>query len=302
MKAGSRLAVALALVLSLSGCGTGTKVDGVARGRGVGDFAGQTLTVFAGSASKPPTEELASRFEKRTGANVEINFGASGRLLTEMETAGKGDVYFPGSSDWMEVAKGRGLVSPSSEHKLVYLVSSVNVQRGNPKGIRSLRDLLRPDIRVVIANPESVCVGAYAVEILENNLSAREIELFRERNLVNYADSCEKTANVVSLKAADAVIGWSVFSEWDPARIETVNLRPGELARIAYVPIGVTTLSRNAKLAQSFVDYMASDEAMSVFKQHGYFTSVEDAQAYIGSGKDLPVGGQYGVPEAWLGR
>ena len=51
--------------------------------------------------------------------------------------------------------------------KVVYLVPSINVRAGNPKGIQGLRDLLKPGIRVAIANPENVCVGTYAVEIVE---------------------------------------------------------------------------------------------------------------------------------------
>jgi hypothetical protein len=59
-------------------------------------------------------------------------------------------------------------------------------------------------------------VGAYAVEIIEKSFSAREKMAFK-KNLINFAESCEKTATAISLKMADAVIGWRVFPYWDPA-------------------------------------------------------------------------------------
>ena len=122
----------------------------------------------------------------------------------------KGDIYFPGSSDYMEVAKKKDVVFPETEKNIVYLVPAINVQKGNPKNIKTLKDLSRPGLKVAIANPEGVCVGAYAVEIVESLFTPEEKEAFR-RNLINYTESCEKTATAISLKAADAVIGWRVF-------------------------------------------------------------------------------------------
>ena len=65
---------------------------------------------------------------------------------------------------------------------------------GIPDQIRSLRDLLKPGLRLAIAEPTSVCVGTYAVEVVEKNFNPQERELFR-RNLVTMVESCEKTAN-----------------------------------------------------------------------------------------------------------
>jgi molybdate transport system substrate-binding protein len=168
------------------------------------------LLVFAGAASKPPTEEAAKAFEKKTGVKVNVTFGGSGFVLSQMTLARKGDIYFPGSSDYMEIAKKKGFVFPETEQYVVYLVPAINVQKGNPKGIKSLRDLTGPGLRVAIANPDGVCVGLHAVEIVEKNLASEEKAAFRN-NLVNYTESCEKTATAVSLKTVDAVIGWKVF-------------------------------------------------------------------------------------------
>ncbi|MFN3921940.1 MAG: molybdate ABC transporter substrate-binding protein, partial [Caldimicrobium sp.] len=177
-------------------------------------FAQERILVFAGAASKPPTEEAAKAFEKKTGIKVDLVFGGSGYVLSQMILSKKGDIYFPGSSDYMELAKKKGVVFPETERYVVYLVPAINVQKGNPKNIKSLKDLTRPGLKVAIANPEGVCVGAYAVEIIEKNFSPEEKAQFR-KNLINYTESCEKTATAISLRAADAVIGWRVFQYWD---------------------------------------------------------------------------------------
>jgi len=259
----------------------------------------QELLIFAGAASKPPTEAAAKAFEKKTGVKVYITFGGSGFVLSQMILAKKGDLYFPGSSDYMEIAKKKGVVLPESEKYVVYLVPAINVQKGNPKGIRSLRDLNKPGLRVAIANPEGVCVGLYAVEIIENNFTAKERAQFRN-NLVNYTESCEKTATAISLKAADAVIGWEVFQYWDSERIETIPLQKHEITRIGYIPIAISKFTTNKDLAQKFIDFILSGEGKNFYKKYHYFMSPEEAMTWIGEKK--PVGGEYKIPREWTGK
>lgn len=261
--------------------------------------AGSTLVAYVGAASRPATEEAARLYEQATGTRVELVFGGSGYVLSQMKLARRGDIYFPGSSDYMEKAKRDGDVLADTEKVIVYLVSAINVQRGNPHGIRSLEDLTRPGLKVAIANPENVCVGAYAVEIVERALTQKERDAFR-RNLINYTESCEKTATAVSLGMADAVIGWSVFEHWDPERIETVPLPAGQIPRIGYIPVAISKFTRDRSAAQRFIDFLAGPEGRAVFARHHYFATAEEAAAWIGASK--PVGGEYAVPAGWIQR
>lgn len=260
---------------------------------------GEELLVFAGAASKPPTEEAAKIFEAKTGVKVNLAFGGSGFVLSQMTLAKKGDIYFPGSSDYMELAKKKDLVFPDTEKNVVYLAPAINVQKGNPKGVKSLKDLTKPGLRVAIANPEGVCVGLYAVEIIEKNLKADEKTALR-KNLVNYTESCEKTATAISLKAVDAVIGWRVFQYWDPERIETIPLKKNEIPRIGYIPIAISKFTANRAIAQSFIDFILSEDARMIFKKYHYFMSPDEAVAWIGERK--PVGGEYAIPSEWIAK
>ena len=70
------------------------------------------MLIFAGAASKPATEETVRIFQEKFGIPVDVIFGGSGFVLSQMKLTKKGDLYFPGSSDFMEVAKREGLVLP----------------------------------------------------------------------------------------------------------------------------------------------------------------------------------------------
>jgi molybdate transport system substrate-binding protein len=261
--------------------------------------AAETLLAYVGAASKPPTEEAARLYEEKTGVRVELVFGGSGFVLSQMKLARQGDLYFPGSSDFMEKAKRDGAVFADSEKIIVYLVSAINVRKGNPKQLRTLKDLTRPGLRVAIADPERVCVGTYAVEIVEKNLTAEEKAAFRA-NLVNHTESCEKTATAVSLKMVDAVIGWSVFEHWDPQRIETVALPKEQVQRIGYIPIAISKFTKQRAAAQAFIAFLTGPEGQAVYARHRYFTTAAAAAAWLGAEK--PVGGEYQLPADWTTR
>ncbi|MCF8056861.1 MAG: molybdate ABC transporter substrate-binding protein [Desulfocapsa sp.] len=260
-------------------------------------FAANRLLVYAGAASKPPTEEVVKAYEQKTGIKTDVVFGGSGYVLSQMKLAKQGDLYFPGSSDYMEKAKRDGDVFAETEKVIVYLVPSINVQKGNPHSIRTLKDLTKPDLRVAIANPEGVCVGAYAVEIIENEFTPAEKAAFK-KNLINYTGSCAKTATAISLKQADAVIGWRVFQYWDQERIETIPLPKEQIPRIGYIPIAIAKFTQNREAAQAFIDFLTGPEGQAIFAKYSYFATPDEAMAWLG--KKKPVGGEYVVPADWL--
>jgi molybdate transport system substrate-binding protein len=255
------------------------------------------LLIFAGAATVPPTTKAARAFEQKTGVKVDVVFGGSGYVLSQMKLARRGDLYFPGSSDYMEIAKRDGFVLPGTEKIIVYTVPAINVQKGNPHNIKGLKDLLKPGLRVAIANPEGVCVGAYAVEIFEKELTAAEREQLKA-NIRNYTGSCEQTATAISLKLADAVVGWRVFQYWDPERIETIPLPADQIPRIGYIPIAISKFSKQPKLAQQFIDFVTGPEGQAIYAKYSYFAEPEAAFKWIGAVK--PVGGEYVVPKEWI--
>lgn len=297
--------VALGLLLALAGCSDSAQSATTASSEAPESTpstaapasGSESLLMYAGSASKPPTEEAIKVFEEKTGVKVEVVFGGSGTVLSQMKLAKEGDLYFPGSSDFMEKAKKDGDVIADTEAKVVYLVPSINVQAGNPHKIQTLKDLTQPSLKVAIANPETVCVGLYAVEIIEQNFSADEKAAFRA-NLLNYTESCEKTATAIALKQVDAVLGWSVFEHWNPETIQTILLDASQIPRVGYIPIAVASYTEKQAAAQQFIDFLTSEEGQAIYAKYGYFATPEEAITYIGAEK--PVGGEYTLPADWV--
>ena len=220
---------------------------------GCGGEDTKSITIFCGSASKPAMEEAAQVFEEETGITVYLNFSGSGMMLSQMKISESGDLYIPGSPDYMEMAINDGVVEPDTVVIISYLVPAILVPAGNPLNIRELSDLAGPGVEVGIGNPEAVCVGLYAVEILEHNNLLEEIK----PNIVTHAESCSKTATLVALKSVDVILGWRVFSEWHDT-IDVVYLEPEQVPRLSYVPGAVSAYAEDKVSAAEFLEFLTS--------------------------------------------
>jgi len=252
----------------------------------------ENLIGFIGSVTKPVMEEIIREYQKKTGVEVIAQYGGSGTLLSQMKLAQMGDIYLAGSPDFMEKAKKEKIVEPDSIKIVAYLIPAINVQKGNPKKIQSLHDLIREDIQLVIANPRTVCVGLYAVEVFEHN----HLSSLIKPRIKSYTESCEKTANLIALGGADAVMGWEVFSHWEPDKIETIFLKPSEIPRISYIPIAVSRFAKNKKQAKDFVNFVVGYEGKEKFKAKGYITDEPEARRYA---PEAVIGGEYLLPLGW---
>jgi len=278
----------LILILILAGLLTTIPFGGCSGG------GGDSIAVFAGSASKPAMEEAARAFEEETGIKVYLTFGGSGTMLSQLIIAREGDLYIPGSPDYMLKAENEGIIHPDSIVRIAYLVPAILVQEGNPENIQSLADLARPGIEVGIGAPETVCVGLYAYEILEHNGLIDDIK--EAGTIVTHAESCSKTASLIALKSLDAILGWRVFSEWHPDSIDVVYLQPEQLTRLAYIPGAVSTFSKDEESAQRFLDFLVSAEGQLIFKKWGYLATENEARQYA---PDAEIGGEYKLPDTY---
>ena len=270
------IAVLLGVLLIIDGC--------------AGDEQ-KAITAFCGSASKPAMEEAAQVFEKETGIKVYLNFSGSGTMLSQMKISKSGDLYIPGSPDYMAMAERDGVVESETIIIVSYLVPAILVQDGNPLNIQTLEDLTNPSIEIGIGNPEVVCVGLYAYEILEHSNLLIEVE----PNIVTHAESCSKTATLVALKSVDVILGWRVFSEWHDS-IDVIFLEPEQIPRLSYIPGAVSTFAEDRESALKFLDFLASSRGQEIFGSWGYIATEDKAREYAPYAE---IGGEYQLPETY---
>ena len=274
------LVIIAAAILILGGCGRGTSVDS------------DSLLVFCGAANKPAMEEIARLFEEETGIKVEMLLGGSGSLLYQIEMSERGEVYIPGSPDYIIIGERKGLLVEDSDRFVAYLIPAIITPADNPAGIRSLNDLARPGLKVGMGNPETVCLGLYGIELLvENGLLSKVM-----KNVVTMSGSCSRTANRAALSSVDAVIGWRVFHFWNQKRMRYIPISPEKIPRISYIPIAIPVHTRDIALSKRFIDFVLSPVGRSIYHKYGYITSREKALEFAPNAR---IGGEYILSEEY---
>lgn len=158
------------------------------------------LMVYCAAGLKKPVETLAARFEQETGTRVELQFGGTGTLLTQLRVAGRGDLFIAADEGALADARKLGVVREVLPLAVQHLV--LGVRPGNPAHITTLADLEKPGIRLALPNPEAASAGKIGKKLLASRWDA-----IASRAAVMKPTVTEVAADV-KLGACDAALLW----------------------------------------------------------------------------------------------
>lgn len=225
-------------------------------------LAKRAIVLHCAAGLKPPVEAIAHRYEAEYGVAVHIQYGGSGALLSSIEVSHKGDLYLAADEEYARLAREKGLCAEVLEVARQHPV--VAVPRGNPAGIRSLEDLLRPGVRVSFANEEAA-VGKEAKRLLgQIGLWDRLVP-----NIKVFKPTVGDVANDVRLGAVDAGVVWDATAR-QHSELELVEV---DAFRSAYssMVLCVLQFSTQPTAALHFGRFLtARDRGLPVFAQKGY--------------------------------
>ncbi|MBI2868454.1 MAG: molybdate ABC transporter substrate-binding protein [Chloroflexi bacterium] len=249
----------------------------------------QSITAFAASSGRQALESAAAAFEAKTGTKIFLRFGASGNLLSQMKIARSGDLFFPASPDFMQMATRDGVLDVSTEVRIAYLIPAILLRKGNPASIKGLADLARPGLKIAIADPRTVPAGRFAYEIMEYNHLLQDIA----RNVVTYGESHERIVSLVILRSVDAAITWDISFRQRPGELDAVYLKPNQVPRLSYMSGAVTRFSGHRETASRFLRFLTSAEGQDLLRQNGYYTSESQVRELAPTAR---LGGEYELP------
>ena len=254
------------LVAALAGCGGG---EGEAA---AGDEErGGTLTVLAASSLTDAFGELARTFEEQNpGVEVRQSFESSSTLLTQIQQGAPADVFASAAEEEMDTAVEDGLVAGDPE-VFVRNREVVMVPEDNPADIRSMQDLAKPGIKLVLAE-EGVPAADYAVEIL-GRADAEYGSGFKRAvlsNVVSREADVRASVSRVALGDADATFGYA--SDYTPDIRDQVRVIriPENLNIIATYPIAALKDAESPGLAREWMDLVVSEEGQRVLEKWGF--------------------------------
>jgi len=212
-----------------------------------------SIVVYCAASFRRPLEAAATQYERETGIRIGLQYGGSQTLLANIKLANSGDLYVPADASYLDLARSDGLVAESVAVATMRPVLAV--RRGNPGGIRSLRDLLRPDVRLGLADPGAAAIGKVVKERLDAGGHWQAIE----RAAVVTKPTVSDIAMDVQLNAIDAAFVWDVTVRQLSADLEAVHL-PELDGAASTIGVAVLTTSRAPAAARRFLRYLASSD------------------------------------------
>ncbi len=235
-----------------------------------GSSSGRPLTLYCAAGIKPPVEAVAKEYEKKYGILVQIQYGGSGTLLSNLRVSGIGDLFIAADDSYLRIAETNALIAETIP--LARMSPVIAVLKGNPKNVRSIADLYR--VNVALANPDVTAIGKVTRDLLRPSGQWEKLE----KHARVFKPTVNDVANDVMLGAVDAGIVWdATIAQYE--RLEGVSVDPLSAARQT-ISIGVLRSAKQPWRALHFARYMgARDRGLHAFAGHGYKPVEGDAWA-----------------------
>lgn len=164
----------------------------------------------------------------------------------------------------------------------------IMVAKGNPKGIKGIKDLARPDVRTSMPNPvtEGIMVE-YARKVLERH------GIWQTISAGKICESCQTTPNNwftavhhretpdrIKAGTSDAGIVWkteTLEALRDGAQVDAVSLPPEDSLRseVNYA-IGPLKGAKNSAAAMKYMAFLATPECQAAYGKYGFVNATAE--------------------------
>ena len=217
---------------------------------------------FAGAAS-----EIARTFSQKTGNDVQITTGATGKLYSQISEGAPFDIFLSADAKTPARLEAKGLAVPGSV--FTYALGKLSMWSADPARIGpDPRDALtNPNLRfVAIANPDLAPYGAAAREVLEgmavwDGLQGRIVQGENIGQTFAQVQSGAAEIGFVARSALDAPDADFGGSRWDvPDDLFTPLRQDAALLKTGAVNQG----------ARAFLTYLSGADARSKILAFGY--------------------------------
>jgi molybdenum ABC transporter molybdate-binding protein len=215
-------------------------------------------------------EAIRRDYEQAYGVPLDVQYGPSQTLLAGLEVSRTGDLYLPADDSYLSQARERDLAV--EVFPLARMQAVVAVAKGNPKKITKWDDLLRSDVRVAQASPDSTAIGQLTRDVLSENGRWGALD---SRTVV-YKTTVNEVANDVKVGAVDAGIVFdAVLHNYDS--LDGVTLEELETVR-ADIAATVLTTSRQPRQTLHFARFLsARDKGLVRYRELGFQPTEGDA-------------------------
>jgi molybdate transport system substrate-binding protein len=230
------------------------------------------LTVSAAASLKVALGEITHLYSKaiysKAKSNVAIrnNFGSSGDLQQQIINGAPVDVFISAATKQMDELQKKDLIVADTRRDLLSnrLVLIVPADKGDAK---ELKDLTSASIeRIAIGDPRSVPAGQYAEQVLT------QLELLQDvQSKFVLGNNVRQVLQFVESGNAQAGIVYATDAKTS-TKVKVVQVIDAKLHKPIVYPIAVIQKSTNQPSAKSYLEFLSSEPAKTIFEKYGFST------------------------------
>lgn len=233
------------------------------------------IVVFAASSLTDAFQDMASAFQRANpNARLTFNFGASSQLATQLVEGARADVFASADQTQMDNARKADAIGGQdtvfARNRLVLITP-----KDNPQGISDVKDLAKPGVKFVTAQP-SVPIGQYTAQMLDKASAdpayGADFKARVQANIASREDNVRQVVSKVQLGEADAAVVYSTDATPQVRdQLQLIQIAD-PLQTLASYPIAVAKGS-NATGGEAFAAYVLSAEGQATLTKWGFITS-----------------------------
>ena len=245
----------------------------------------KALLVHVGGTMRPAIEEICKIYSEETGQKVEINKNDSGSLLIAIDRTKSGDLYIC-HDPFLITAEKKGMVDKS--HVVANLMPVIVVKKGNPKGIKGVKDLAREDVRLGLTDAQYSTAGNIVPIVFKR---AGITEAMARKDIAR-ARSGGQMADSVKIGTNDAAIVWNAVAFARRDALDAIEIEPefrpdpelDALTSATYGKLDVSVLrvtamtltcSKRIEDARGLLELINSERGRAIFDKHGFLPAPE---------------------------
>ena len=218
------------------------------------------LLLYSGAMLRPAIEKTVAAFEEREGCSVTRVYNGCGILVGQMQAGAKPDLYFACDAQFMAMVREK--FQPPLAISLNQLV--ILVPKGNPKGVKSLKDMAKPGLRVGIGHEKQCALGLLTQQTLAQSRLQEEVM----KNVVMQSSTGDLLVNQLRTGSLDAVVAY-VSNAVSAA--EVLEAIPVDIpCALAVQPIAVARDATRKRISARLVDALRSVESRARFEAEGF--------------------------------
>ncbi len=223
------------------------------------------VAIYAAASLRDALEELAPDCGRSTSTRPFLNFGASGDLARQIESAGKADLFLSADEASVDRLARKGLLDEIATRPFLSNRLAVIVPAGSRLTLTRAADLAGPSVRrLALADPEFVPAGAYARDWLRRAGVWEEI-----RGRVVPAVDVRAALALVAAGGVDAGVVYRTDARISSKVRQAFEVGDDEGPRIIYVAALPSGRPR-PEAARAVLSCLLSAAAAPIFERLGF--------------------------------